>query len=60
MLSTDYKYVSVYIIVCTNCSFCMQWVSKAKSVRSEMTAVWEHVNQIKSRMVEMLDSDNDG
>lgn len=38
----------------------MQWVSKAKSVRSEMTAVWEHVNQIKSRMVEMLDSDNDG
>ena len=37
-----------------------QWVSKAKTVSPEMNAVWEQVNQVKTGLIELIDSDNDG
>ncbi|XP_076441819.1 symplekin-like [Babylonia areolata] len=38
----------------------LQWVGKAKTVTPEMNVVWEQVNKIKSGLLELIDSDNDG
>ncbi|XP_041352693.1 symplekin-like [Gigantopelta aegis] len=38
----------------------LQWLNKAKSPSPEMTASWEQIHNLKSRLYEMLDSENDG
>lgn len=38
----------------------VQWIAKAKKLKDEMKPVWQSVNQMKGKMLEMLDSENDG
>ncbi|XP_046571189.1 symplekin-like [Haliotis rubra] len=46
---------SIQMFKCT-----VQWLSKAKTATAEKTASWEQMHTLKSRLFEMLDSENDG
>ncbi|XP_071079022.1 symplekin-like isoform X1 [Haliotis cracherodii] len=40
--------------------YTIQWLSKAKTPTPEKTASWEQMHTLKTRLFEMLDSENDG
>ena len=38
----------------------LQWIAKAKSVSDGMEQTWHCIVDMKNKIIEMLDSDNDG
>ena len=39
---------------------CLQWLSKVKVINENMEAVWSLISEMKTDIIQMLDSDNDG
>ena len=39
---------------------CLKWLCQARVINEQMEAVWSHMSEMKTNIIQILDGDNDG